>query len=135
MAERTRIARALENAVAGWVGYPLNDGRVGALRDAIFEVAPHIGLTVDIDASAFASPDGDPLTTTERICQAIRPARGDKPCTDPPDFDIITRDRAGKVLTRMPCCFAHGLAEVDRADRAGGMARTEMESTRPPGHP
>lgn len=67
---------------------------------------------------------------TERTCEARRPARGDRECTDRPDFDIVTRAPDGRVLTRTPCCFSHGLAEVDRATRAGGMARTEMEPAR-----
>ena len=63
-----------------------------------------------------------------RVCEAGRTGRGDVGCNTRADFDVVYRNvNRTKVLTRTPACFAHGLAEVDRALVAGTMAQVDLE--------
>lgn len=67
----------------------------------------------------------------ERTCPARRTARGDEPCTGAPRFEVVYRSGRGKVLDRLRVCFEHGLAEVERAQKAGTAARVDLEEPVP----
>lgn len=69
------------------------------------------------------------------ICQARRPARGDGDCDGPVAFEVVYRSAAGKVLSRTPGCFGHCMAELDRHQKAAGIARADVEPLTPEGGP
>lgn len=60
-------------------------------------------------------------------CGALRRARGDRPCAGPLKYRVEYRSSDGRVLERSsPCCFTHGLAEVERHLAAGGAAEAHL---------
>jgi len=89
-----------------------------------------VGLSRTGSNDSATRPDAarrDHRLMSDRVCMARREARGDRPCTDPPSFDIIVRvPGRSEPYSVSPACWTHGLAEVDRAQRSGGMTTVEM---------
>ena len=59
-------------------------------------------------------------------CQAKHYDR--RPCDGPPDFVVryLSADRT-KTLDEHLACFRHGLAEVERHERSGGISFCQMD--------
>ena len=50
------------------------------------------------------------------------------PCSDRPGrWRIVYTSTSGKVMERHDVCFIHGLAEIERYDRSGGIAKADLE--------